>query len=265
MKYSVFTLFIFLFLSSCILNKENQKPIVSQRKLTVLTYNIHHGAPANSKEVNLANIAKVIKKSGADIIALQEIDVNVIRSGKVNQAEELAKLLDMHYYFSKSINFDGGEYGVAILSKYKLSNVRNQLLPMPVAGEQRSVALATIQLPGDISIEFGSTHLDLHVPSRLAQVDQLNTLSRSLNRPLIIGGDYNARPHSDEMVKLQEEFHLACIDKCPFTFPVVNPTQAIDFVTFNKLASSLFKVTTVKALEGEDASDHLPLVAEFVY
>ncbi|MCA5005860.1 endonuclease/exonuclease/phosphatase family protein [Sphingobacterium bovistauri] len=265
MKFSILTLIIILFFSSCISNKNPTTLALTKRKLITLTYNIHHGAPANSKEVSLENIAKVIKKSGADIVALQEVDVNVARSGNLNQAAELAKLLSMYYYFSKSIDFGGGEYGVAILSKYKLTNTRNELLLMPVAGEQRSVALATIQLPGNVFVEFGSTHLDLNVPNRTAQVEQLNSISRRLNRSLMIGGDYNAEPYSDEMVKLKKEFNLACNNSYPLTFPVINPTKSIDFMTFNKIASSIFTVASVKAMNGEYASDHLPLVVEFIY
>src|SRR5690606_28222019 len=116
-----------IILSSCNLLNSSKK--VEVKKLVTLTYNIHHGAPENSTEVNLNNIAAVIRKSGAELVALQEVDVNVPRSGNVDQAKVLAKLLDMHYYFSKSIDYSGGEYGVAILSKYPLTNTRNELLP----------------------------------------------------------------------------------------------------------------------------------------
>lgn len=253
-----------LVLSSCNLFKEQKQPL-EIKKLVTLTYNIHHGAPENSNEVNLNNIATVIRKSGAELVALQEVDVNVARSGNVNQAEELAKLLGMHYYFSKSINYSGGEYGVAILSKYPMTNMRNELLPMPTSGEQRSVAMATINLPGDVSIEFASTHLDLNVPNRTAQAERLNAISKSFNKPFFVGGDYNAIPTSSEMIKLKEEFNLSCISSCPFSFPVRTPNRAIDFVAFNKTAAAKFTLITANVLVGEYASDHLPVVAVFNY
>ena len=244
---------------SCNLQKQIDK------KLITLTYNIHHGGPENSNQVNLQDIADVIQRSKADVVALQEVDVLVPRSGGVHQAEELAKLLGMHYYFSKSIDFSGGQYGVAILSKYPLFNTRKELLPMPVASEQRSVAMATVNLPGNVSIEFGATHLDLKVDNRIAQSQQLNAISENLAKPFFVGGDYNAIPTSKEMKILKEEFHLSCMDSCALSFPVRNPDRAIDFVVYNKIAASMFKLVEAYAMKGEYASDHLPVVAVFSY
>jgi len=254
---------LMLFLSCNLFKKQNEQS--DFKKLVTLTYNIHHGAPDKSNEVNLKNIAAVIRKSGAELVALQELDVNVPRSRNEDQVAALAKMLDMHYYFSKSINYNGGEYGVAILSKYPMTNTRNELLPMPIPGEQRSVAIATIKLPGNVSIEFASTHLDLNVPNRTAQVQRLNVLSKSLGKPLFIGGDYNAIPTSSEILKLKEEFSLSCIGECPFSIPVRKPNKAIDYVAFNKTASSKFTLTSGYAMTGEYDSDHLPVVAVFNY
>lgn len=245
--------------------KNTPEPAKQKTKLITMTYNIHHGAPDDSEIVNLNNIAAVIKNANAELIALQEVDVNVPRSGKVNQAEELAKILGMHYYFSKSINYNVGEYGVAILSKHPLSNARQEILPMPSTGEQRSVALATVTLPNGKTLEFGSTHLDLNVPNRAAQAEHLNNLSTILEKPLFIGGDYNAEPNSTEIKKLQEGFSLSCINGCPLSFPVRSPKKAIDFVIFNKKAATAFNLVSAVSLNNQYASDHLPVVAIFHY
>lgn len=246
-------------------SKEVPAPVQTKKKLVTMTYNIHHGAPENSEVVNINNIAAVIKNAGAELVAIQEVDVNVPRSGKVNQAEELAKLLGMEYYFSKSIDYNGGEYGVAILSKHPLSNKRREALPMPTAGEQRSVAVATVTLPGGKTLDFGCTHLDLNVPNRTAQAEYLNNMSKTLGKPLVIGGDYNAEPSSSEMVKLKEEFTLSCMSTCAVSFPVRNPTKAIDFMVANGKAKSLFTLVSAVALTGQYASDHLPVVAIYQY
>ena len=265
MKYLIHTLLAALLLISCGSTKRNESYNSFSRQLITMTYNIHHGAPDNSKEVNLKNIADVIKRSGAEVIALQEVDINVPRSGNIDQIKELANILGMKFYFSKSIDLNGGEYGVAILSKYKLKNVRNELLPMPMEGEQRSVAMATIELPGKVSIEFAATHLDLNVPNRLAQVEFLKKLSKDLNNPFFVAGDYNAEPTTSEMIKLKEEFNLSCMDSCPLTFPVKLPTKTIDYVAYNQLASVKFKMISSHAMTEEYASDHLPVVVAFKY
>ncbi|EAA6944550.1 hypothetical protein OY03_003925 [Salmonella enterica subsp. enterica] len=57
----------------------------------------------------------------ADIIALSEVDKNTRRSGKVYQLSELKKLTVMYGIFVKSINFESGEYSIAVLSRYPIS------------------------------------------------------------------------------------------------------------------------------------------------
>ncbi len=252
-----------IFITCCSSSSDEATPIKSN-KLTLLTYNIHHGAPSSPDVINLANIAAVIKKSGADVVALQEVDVNTDRSNKVDQAKALAELLDMEYYFSKSIDYRNGEYGNVILSKYPMSNKRRFELPMPVAGEKRSIALATIQLPNGKTIEFGATHFDL-AESRVEQAKFLNNYSKELNKPLFIGGDYNATPDSPEMLELKKEFNFSCKGPCPFTIPVNSPNKAIDFIVFNGKAQQDFTLLSGVAMSGQYASDHLPVIAVFQY
>src|SRR5690606_2962748 len=193
---------------------EDPKPDGQKKRITLLTYNIHHGAPADPAApappsvINLNNIAAVIKQSKAEVIALQEVDVNTTRSpnpeDQIDQAKKLAELLDMEYYFSKSIDYKGGEYGNLILSKYPLTNKRRFDLPAAPApdGEQRSIALATVTLPDGKTFEFGATHFDL-AAIRFEQAQFLNQLSKDINKPLFIGGDYNATPDSEEMIELK--------------------------------------------------------------
>jgi len=265
MKKIILGAIALLQLFSCSGDENPELQLPAKKKLVTMTYNIHHGAPENSDVVNLPNIATVIKNSGAELVALQEVDVNVGRSGNVNQAAELAKLLGMEYYFSKSIDYNGGEYGVAILSKYPLSNKRRELLPMPTAGEQRSIALATVTLPNGKNIEFAATHFDLNVPNRSAQAAYLNEMSGRLNKELFVGGDYNAESTTAEMLKLQEGFRLSCMSTCPLSFPVRNPAKAIDFVIFNPKAATTYTLASAVALTGQYASDHLPVAVVFQY
>ncbi len=218
--------------------------------------------------INLHNIAAVIKQSKADVIALQEVDVNTKRSSnpadQIDQAKKLAELLDMEYYFSKSIDYKEGAYGNAILSKYPLSNKRRLDLPAISGGEQRSIALATVTLPDGKTFDFGATHFDLNT-IRVAQAQFLNDLSGQLNKPLFIGGDFNATPESEEMTLLKKEFNFSCMGNCQFTIPVVKPTKAIDFIVYNPLAKQTYSLLSGIAMTGQYASDHLPVVAIYQY
>ncbi|MBT8045323.1 MAG: hypothetical protein KJO79_10270, partial [Verrucomicrobiae bacterium] len=88
---------------------------VAADELRVLSYNIHHGVGLDGK-LDLGRIAKVIRKQNPDLVALQEVDKLVTRSDKTDQAVVLAKYLGLHVVFGKSIDFQGGVYGNAILS-----------------------------------------------------------------------------------------------------------------------------------------------------
>lgn len=257
-----FFLMLCFFLSCSSKDADEVLPI--KENLKIMTYNIHHGAPREPDVVNLEGIAAVIRMSGADIIALQEVDVNTNRSGGEDQARALAELLDMEYYFSKSIDYQGGDYGNAILSKFPLSNKRRFDLPMPVPGEKRSIAIATVSLPNGKEIEFGSTHFDLQA-SRVAQAEFLNEIDKDLNKPFFIGGDFNATPESEEIKTLQNQFTLACKGPCPLTIPERNPNKSIDFVIANKEAVKQFDLMSSVSLGGQYASDHLPVVAVYAY
>src|SRR5688572_12972718 len=147
--------------------------------LRVLCYNIHHANPPSRPDViDLDAIANVIKKERPHLVALQEVDVFTERSGKsIHQAEKLAEMTGMEAYFAKAIDYGGGEYGVAILSRLPMEAMQN--IPLPTAtgtgGEPRTLATAVITLPQGKKILFACTHLDAQRPdtNRLLQVNRI--------------------------------------------------------------------------------------------
>src|SRR5687767_5509044 len=132
--------------------------------IRVLCYNIHHANPPSKPNlIDMAAIAHVIKQQEPHLVALQEVDVRTERSGKtLHQAEELGRLTGMTAYFAKAIDYGGGEYGVAILSKYPMEQM--SINPLPTAegtnGERRTLATAVITVPGGKKLLFAVTHLD---------------------------------------------------------------------------------------------------------
>ena len=70
-------------------------------ELRILTYNIHAGRGLDGK-LDLNRIAHVIRKTKPHLVALQEVDVNTRRSGKVDQAKKLAQLCNMKSGVRKS-------------------------------------------------------------------------------------------------------------------------------------------------------------------
>ena len=79
-------------------------------RLRVLCYNIHHAAGVDGK-LDVPRIARVIQSVKPDLVALQEVDRNTTRTGKVDQAAELAQLTRMNHVFGANIAFQGGQYG----------------------------------------------------------------------------------------------------------------------------------------------------------
>ena len=268
MRFFYTLLLGFVFLSCSKNNSDIKETTVSNKLLRVLAYNIHHGTPINSASgaVELNNIAGVIKMQKPDLVALQEVDNKTRRAGGLNQAEELAKMLDMHYYFSKSINYDGGEYGVAILSKYPISKSERILLSNnEPGGEQRTIAMVTVELPDGKSIRFASIHLDLRLQNRTAQMQEIVMLSKQSALPLIAAGDFNAEAGSSEFGSLKTEFSLGCLTGCPLTFPADKPQKKIDFIVMNPAAAAKFSKRSYDSIKGQLSSDHLPLLGIYSY
>lgn len=241
------------------ITKETKKTLA----LRVMCYNIHHAAPpANPEKIDLDAIARVINDQDPDLVALQEVDVNTKRSGPFNQAVELGKKTGLTPYFFKAIDYEGGEYGVAILSRYPVSETN--LYPLPGQkenpGEPRVLGTAIIRLPGKQELLFACTHLEAGRDStnRQLQMAAIGDLLEDVSMPIIIAGDFNAAPGSKVIRILDHHFDRTC-DPCDPTIPVENPRKAIDFIAFSP--SGQFKVKQHKVIAERKASDHLPVMA----
>lgn len=251
-----FLLVFTLIISGCATIKDK-----SPFELCVLTYNIHHANPPSEQKgvIKLDAIAKVITDSKADIVALQELDSAAARSGNVYQLRELAQKLNMHYYFGKAIPHDGGSYGVGILSKYPLSEANTYPLPKleNVKSEDRVLALVKVHLSKNKTILFGSTHLDVNrEENRVMQVEKILQLTAG-KEPVIIAGDFNARPEANSIQKMQTVFKSAGVKNLP-TIPNINPDRKIDFIFYAKPTDFILKNEGV-ITEASYESDHLPL------
>ncbi|MEB2775384.1 endonuclease/exonuclease/phosphatase family protein [Algoriphagus sp. D3-2-R+10] len=231
----------------------------SAQSLKVISYNIHHGADKN--EVNtLEEMGEYIKVSNADLVGLQEVDSMCNRSGSVDQMKILAEITGMHYAFQRHFEYDGGAYGLGILSKYPIISEEHNQITSIKNGENRSLALlsAKISLPDRKEIVFATVHLALDQSTRLIQADEtLEFLESDL--PLILTGDFNSEPGTEEIELFSEQMKMAD-DKLDYTFPVINPSKKIDYIWISKDHSK--NISHVKVPLTIQYSDHLPLEAE---
>ncbi len=232
-------------------------------QLKVMSYNIHHAnPPSKPDQIDLKAIAAVIAAENPDVVALQEVDVHTNRSGKIDQAAELAKMLKMEVFFARAIDYDEGQYGVAILSRLPMKNneVTRLTTREGTKGEPRILATTVLRLPGGRQVRFGSTHLDAQrdETNRLLQAKELADAGSAEKLPFILAGDWNARPGSEPVRIIDQVFTRTCSD-CDLTVPAVNPRSTIDFIAYTK--SSPWEVVSHKVIPERYASDHLPVVS----
>lgn len=222
-------------------------------EIKVMTYNIQL---ANG---GLQNVANVIKAQNPDLVCLQEVDKFTNRSGSsIDQADTLAKLTGMYCYFSKAMNWDGGEYGDAILSKWPLYEITRYVLPAGT-GEPRQMAVIRTEKNG-LMFKFGGTHLDHLGPAAgnsLLQAIEINNIANGITHPFILGGDFNEVPSSVTIAKLKEKFTLGCMGSCPATHPASAPARSIDYFMYKPGGFAMNSYNTISTL----VSDHLPVVA----
>ncbi|WP_232835067.1 endonuclease/exonuclease/phosphatase family protein [Pleomorphovibrio marinus] len=234
----------------------------SPTEIRVLTYNIHHcNPPSISGEIDIEGIAKVIAESGAEIVALQEVDVFTERSGKdLHQAKELARLTGMDWHFHKSIDHDGGEYGNAILTSFPIKEKGGFALPFQENTEPRGVAYVKLDLGSGKLLKFASTHLDFtNEANTLMQAKHLNEYFIENSDPLIVAGDFNSERSSAPITYLETYFEDSCLGKCPPTFPQDQPKTTLDYIFLRKDHGMKTKVHEV--IEETHASDHRPVFA----
>ncbi|MBR6548588.1 MAG: endonuclease/exonuclease/phosphatase family protein [Clostridia bacterium] len=159
-----------------------QPPVEEVNGLRVATFNIHILSDASA-----ATIAKDITDAGLDIVGLQEVDNNTIRTGKKDQAKLLADELGWYYGYSKAIDLEGGAYGHAIISKYPIKSYSTFQLPSGTE-EQRVCGHAVIQV-GTQMVNFFNTHTtwtSLQSGQFQEIADRLSGLDN-----FIITGDFN--------------------------------------------------------------------------
>ncbi|MES2417502.1 MAG: endonuclease/exonuclease/phosphatase family protein [Bacteroidota bacterium] len=233
--------------------------------IKIMSYNIHHAnPPSKPNQIDLDAVASVIAAQNPDFVALQEVDVNTKRSGNVNQAQQLAAKLKMYYFFAKAIDYSGGDYGVAILSKYKLiDSVAYPLKSKPTGNpEARVLAVVQVKLANKQRISFACTHLDAEGDSlsRMLQIEQINNIVKKEKGPFFIAGDFNAKLNSSVIKELEKTFTKSC-STCDFTFPYNKPKITIDYIAFKK--NKRIAVSSHQVLPDNYASDHLPIMATF--
>lgn len=279
MKKALALLFVILSVVSFAETKVlyNKKITKNNPKMKIMTYNIAAGA--NNFKVDLKVTAETIKKVNPDIITIQEVDRNTNRSGKIDQAQILADLTGYNMVFGKTIDHDGGDYGIAILSKHPILSQQSLILPSFPNGdttspgyEQRIALVTQIEVSGfEVPITFINTHLDWHEDPavRLQQIRTINEITLDMRGIKILAGDFNDTVNSVIGKEMERYWVSVFDDKIDHrTWPAVNPEVAIDQIYLNK-AQVWEAKTYVPNKENEKdgiqwnkVSDHIPVIVD---
>jgi endonuclease/exonuclease/phosphatase family metal-dependent hydrolase len=234
----------------------------NQEVLRIMSYNIHHANPPSKPGfIDLDAIARVINDAKADIVALQEVETGVNRSGRVDEAKMLAEKTGLHYQFFKAIDHDGGDYGIAILSRYKMQDVKLVPLPQKITAEKRILGYATIRV-GKQKFILANTHLDatkIH-DNRVVQMEGILKEFEKSTLPVILCGDLNSVAGTEVINLLDQQFKRTCTEDCPGTIPHDNPRRTIDFIATKDIKWQLLKYEVIPE---SYASDHRPVMATF--
>jgi endonuclease/exonuclease/phosphatase family metal-dependent hydrolase len=222
----------------------------SSGSLKILSYNVRN-CKGLDNVTDYKRVAKIITRINADFVALQELDSATERSNRVDVLGELAKETKMFSTYRASIAYQGGKYGIGILTREK--PMRTEAVALPGAEEKRSLLVVEMK-----EIVICCSHFSLTKADREKSVEIINQLVSTYQKPVFLAGDLNAEPDSPEMVKLSENWLILNNTANP-TIPADQPTKCIDFVTALKCPKYKFDVIDTKVENEPVASDHLPV------
>jgi endonuclease/exonuclease/phosphatase family metal-dependent hydrolase len=230
-------------------------------RVRVLSYNIHHGEGVDGR-LDLERIARVIRSVEPDLVALQEVDRRATRSGSVDQPAELARLTGLQAVFGPNIPLQGGDYGNAVLSRWRIVQSENHHLPNVDAGEQRGVLEVHVESPATKTrVVLWATHFDHRRPDaeRLASAEAIRSrVARQSTAPALLVGDLNDVPASPTLKALSADWTRTNPEILP-TIPVAKPARQIDYVLFRP--AHRWRAVETRVLDEAVASDHRPLFA----
>lgn len=231
----------------------------SNPELVVATYNIRHGRGMDNR-VALERTAAVLRTLDADIIGLQEVDSMVNRSNRTDEAAILGGVLGMQHRFAAFMDYDGGRYGMAILSRHPIVSSRAIALP---EGEEPRVALAVVIEPPEgeritaINVHFDWVEND---GARVRQARALAAVLDTLTGPWLLMGDFNDGPSSRTLRTFEDLVQpLTKPGDSSYTFPSTTPTKEIDHIFVSRSAG--WRLRGTRVVEDSVASDHRPVVA----
>lgn len=238
--------------------------------VTVGTYNILHGCDyphllkTGEQIINLSSVSDAVRRMKLDICGLNEVR-NMEKIGGDNQARVIAENLGYNYFFAKAIDYRGGEYGNALITKYPI--VSAKVIPMKIPNseriegqsyEDRALLCADLLVDGKTLTVF-VTHFGLGEDEQELAIKTIKEYTEQYDSAAVLMGDFNFPPSAKQYDELEELVRdtASFADGNTNTFPSDNPKQKIDYIFTNNYVETLSA-----EVPNELHSDHLPYVVK---
>lgn len=224
-----------------------------QTALRLMSYNVRNARGMDNVR-NVERTADVIRLERPDVVAVQEVDSMTRRSGGRYVLGEIAEATGMNATFAAAIDFDGGKYGIGLLSKS--TPLRVSRFALPGREERRALLVAEFD-----DYVYCCAHLSLTAEDRLKSMEIIRQATADYDKPVFLAGDFNAEPESEFIAALQNDFTLLCVPDAA-TFPADAPKRKLDYIAVRKPKGEECVVKEAKVVGGTQASDHLPIVVD---
>ncbi|MCE5347260.1 MAG: endonuclease/exonuclease/phosphatase family protein [Bacteroidales bacterium] len=225
---------------------------VNSLRVKILSYNVKNCVGMDGV-INYQRVADIINRIDPEIVALQELDSATQRSNGVIVLNELASLTNMFPSYSASIDYQGGKYGIGVLTKEKPLGWK--VVPLPGREERRSLLIVELD-----KIIIGCTHFSLNEEDRLASVYIVSNAFKNYSKPVFLAGDLNSVPESMVIKSIGSYWNILTNPSFP-TIPSHNPGKCIDYILGIKATNYSFQTRQTIVEQEPVASDHLPVWA----
>lgn len=213
--------------------------------MRVATWNVQHGRRPDGV-VDLELVGDTVVRLAADVVGLQELDVRVRRSGRIDQPGTIAAMAAMRHVFAPAHRLGlVGRYGLALLSRSPVTDV--DVVRLPGDGEPRAVLLARTE-----GLSVAVTHLSQRRHDSAEQLAIILAHLFARPGPHVLLGDLNRRATEVDVLAARG----LSVAGGPPTYPADDPRLRIDHVAVAGAAIGRVDVPSVPV------SDHRPLVVE---
>ena len=217
--------------------------------IKLATFNIRAGKGA-ADVFDRTRVCKKIPEIKADVVALQEVDKGLKRSCYMDEPTHIGQMTHMHSVFAKAIDFEGGKYGVAMLSNEV--PIATRTVPLPGSEEKRVLLICEYK-----DYVVCCAHLSLVHEDRMSSIEIIESeLCGHYNKPVFLMGDFNTKPDSAEIIRFEEKFKILS-DMAKPTFPSTCLEICIDYILLLRECEDKVEIIETYTDDDNEASDHV--------